>query len=90
MLHFEKPLLFINVKTPSDTLPLFETGKVLYEQDLKELYACIEDHLLHQHKYTGLQRSLAHTTFSKPPSKHELLEFLITLPKKKSICALPV
>lgn len=86
MLLFAKPLLFINVKTPIDALPLFEMGKVLYQQDLNKLYTYIESHLTRQDSYTSRQRDLANRTFSKPPSKHELLDFLNALPAKKTIC----
>jgi len=76
MLHFEKPMIFINIKGKDFDLPLFEVGKILYPKDIRHLYPLIQEHFLHQKLYAIKQKKLCDKTFSKNPTMTKLKHFL--------------
>jgi hypothetical protein len=76
MLHFQKPMVFINIKGKDFDLPLFKVGKILYDKDIRNLYPLIQEQLLHQKLYVIQQKKLCDKTFSKKPSMTKLKKFL--------------
>jgi hypothetical protein len=87
MLHFQKPMIFINIKGKDFDLPLFKVGKILYPKDIERLYPLIEEHCLHQKLYGTKQKKLCDKTFSKKPTMTMLEHFLKSTHRPFVSCA---
>ena len=87
MLHFKKPMLFINILGSSFDLPLFQAGKVLYVNDLVNLYAHLRNHLLDQNNHHRQQSLLCNKTFARKDEMKKLFD-LMTFSAAPSPCKL--
>jgi hypothetical protein len=87
MLHFQKPMLFINIKGPEFDLPLFAAGKVIYLSDIPSIYSCIEKHVVDQPHYKNVQEKLCNKTFEKNSSMLDLTSLLKTSYPFTPLCA---